>query len=84
MSNMHVFLLFLTVFAADVPQFTPVSLAHVNLSDPHIQVSGKSKGGKVYSFDLSSDAVAPWTWIDHPAGTVGHFSDDATGLPLNG
>jgi beta-mannosidase len=28
--------------------------------------------------------VAAWTWIDHPAGTIGVFVDNATGVPSNG
>lgn len=36
------------------------------------------------SFTLSAlGGVAPWTWIDHPAGTVGVFVDQQSGLPLN-
>lgn len=87
MNNMYVtLLLFIEKEVSNriSTKFTPVSLAQANLSDPQIQVSGKIKSGNVYSFDLSSDAVAPWTWIDHPAGTVGYFADDATGLPSNG
>ncbi|KAJ7438510.1 hypothetical protein B0H11DRAFT_588199 [Mycena galericulata] len=37
------------------------------------------------TFTLSArGGVAPWTWLDHPAGTVGVFVDSKTGLPSNG
>jgi beta-mannosidase len=37
------------------------------------------------TFVLSAaGGVAPWTWIDHPAGTIGYFVDNTTQLPLNG
>ncbi|KAJ7739497.1 glycoside hydrolase family 2 protein [Mycena olivaceomarginata] len=54
--------------------FTPVSLADASLVDPKIQISSTA--------DLTG--VAPWTWLDHPAGTVGVFVDKTTGLPSNG
>ncbi|KAI0370038.1 glycoside hydrolase [Pilatotrama ljubarskyi] len=61
--------------------FTPVSLASVNLVDPAINVTA----GPNLTFTLSAQGgVAPFTWLDHPAGTVGFFADNATGLPLNG
>ena len=60
-------------------QFTPVSLASATLIDPQIQVVS---GGN-YTFTLSAQGVAPWTWIDHPFGTVGVFEVEKTGLPLN-
>ncbi|KAF8971934.1 glycoside hydrolase superfamily [Flammula alnicola] len=38
-----------------------------------------------FTFTLSAKGgVAPWTWVDHPAGTVGVFMDAKTGLPSNG
>ncbi|EPQ57141.1 glycoside hydrolase [Gloeophyllum trabeum ATCC 11539] len=61
--------------------FTPASLADATLVDPKIRVTAHDN----YTFELSAQGgAAPWTWIDHPAGTVGHFVDSATGLPLNG
>jgi beta-mannosidase len=36
------------------------------------------------TFTLSAKGgVAPWTWIDHPFGTVGVFVDVETNLPSN-
>lgn len=41
--------------------------------------------GKDMSFTLSArGGVAAWTWLDHPAGTVGHFVDKKTNVPTNG
>ncbi|KAI8981306.1 glycoside hydrolase [Trametes punicea] len=61
--------------------FTPVSLASANLVDPAINVTT----GPNLTFTLSAQGgVAPFTWLDHPSGTVGFFADNATGLPLNG
>ncbi|EIN11243.1 glycoside hydrolase family 2 protein [Punctularia strigosozonata HHB-11173 SS5] len=61
--------------------FTPVSLADANLVDPLISVIR----GKDLTFTLrAAGGVAPWTWIDHPAGTVGYFIDAITHLPSNG
>ncbi|EMD33740.1 glycoside hydrolase family 2 protein [Gelatoporia subvermispora B] len=61
--------------------FTPTSLALANLSDPSIEVSA----GSDLTFTLSAKgAVAPWTWIDHPANVVGAFVDPSSGAPLNG
>ncbi|KAF7369424.1 Glycoside hydrolase family 2 protein [Mycena venus] len=61
--------------------FTPVSLADATLLDPQIQIISTED----MTFTLSAQGgVAPWTWLDHPAGTVGVFVDDATGLPSNG
>lgn len=40
---------------------------------------------KELTFTLSAGGgVAPWTWIDHPVGTVGYFVDAKTGIPSNG
>lgn len=62
-------------------QFTPVSLATANLVDPQINVTT----GANLTFTLSArGGVAPFTWLDHPAGTVGFFADNETGLPSNG
>ncbi|KII92211.1 glycoside hydrolase family 2 protein [Plicaturopsis crispa FD-325 SS-3] len=61
--------------------FTPTSLANATLVDPKINLTATSD----LSFTLSArGGVAPWTWLDHPAGTVGYFVDNATGLPSNG
>ncbi|KAJ7480334.1 glycoside hydrolase family 2 protein [Mycena galericulata] len=61
--------------------FTPVSLADVPLVDPKIRLTTHSN----LTFTLSArGGVAPWTWLDHPAGTVGVFVDSKTGLPSNG
>ncbi|KAJ7088165.1 glycoside hydrolase family 2 protein [Mycena epipterygia] len=61
--------------------FTPVSLADVPLVDPQIQMNTTDD----LIFTLSAlGGVAPWTWLDHPAGTVGVFVDNTTGLPSNG
>ncbi len=41
--------------------------------------------GDDLTFILSAQgAVAPFTWLDHPAGTVGFFQDKVTGRPTNG
>lgn len=56
-------------------------MANASLSDPIIEVTR----GDNLTFTLSArGGVAPWTWIDHPAGTVGYFVDKATRSPLNG
>ncbi|OBZ70764.1 Beta-mannosidase A [Grifola frondosa] len=61
--------------------FTPNPLSVANLVDPAIAVAS----GNNLTFTLSAKGgVAPWTWIDHPAGTVGYFADNETGAPLNG
>ncbi|KAJ7136339.1 glycoside hydrolase family 2 protein [Mycena crocata] len=61
--------------------FTPVSLAHAPLVDPEIEMSTTDD----LTFTLSAKGgVAPWTWLDHPAGTVGVFIDNSTDLPSNG
>ncbi|KAI0065605.1 glycoside hydrolase family 2 protein [Artomyces pyxidatus] len=60
--------------------FTPTSLAKATLVDPRIEVTR----GPGLNFTLSAKGgVAPWTWLDHPSGTVGFFAD-STGHPLNG
>lgn len=62
-------------------QFTPISLADVNLVDPKIALT--HTGG--LSFKLSAKSgVGAWTWLDHPAGTVGYFADTHANVPLNG
>ncbi|KDR78198.1 hypothetical protein GALMADRAFT_138324 [Galerina marginata CBS 339.88] len=63
--------------------FTPTSLANVSLVDPKIAVSVKRSNGFIFTLSAKG-GVAPWTWIDHPAGTVGVFVDTKTGLPSNG
>lgn len=36
-------------------------------------------------FTLSAQGgVAAFAWLDHPAGTVGYFQDNTTGVPSNG
>ncbi|KAJ7869021.1 glycoside hydrolase family 2 protein [Mycena leptocephala] len=61
--------------------FTPVSLADATLVEPQIHVRSTAD----LTFTLSAlRGVAPWTWLDHPAGTVGVFVDGHTGLPSNG
>ncbi|KAJ6550965.1 glycoside hydrolase family 2 protein [Mycena vulgaris] len=61
--------------------FTPASLADATLVDPKIQLTAAPD----LTFTLSAlGGVAPWTWLDHPAGTVGVFVDNTTGLPSNG
>ncbi|KAJ7750828.1 glycoside hydrolase family 2 protein [Mycena metata] len=61
--------------------FTPVSLAEASLIDPEIQITSTEN----LTFTLSAlGGVAPWTWLDHPAGTVGVFVDNTTRLPSNG
>ncbi|EIW76704.1 glycoside hydrolase family 2 protein [Coniophora puteana RWD-64-598 SS2] len=61
--------------------FTPVSLAEAALVDPQIAVTP----GDDFTFTLSAKGgVAPWTWVDHPTGTVGYFVDTTTGTASNG
>ncbi|KAH9895190.1 glycoside hydrolase family 2 protein [Cubamyces lactineus] len=61
--------------------FVPVSLANANLVDPQIKMTP----GPDMTFTLSAQGgVAPFTWLDHPSGTVGYFADSTTGKPLNG
>ncbi|KAK1231122.1 hypothetical protein PQX77_005767 [Marasmius sp. AFHP31] len=61
--------------------FTPTSLANATLKDPQIAVTRNDD----LTFVLSAKAaVAPWTWIEHPLGTVGHFVDATSGVPSNG
>ncbi|KAF8069886.1 glycoside hydrolase family 2 protein [Lyophyllum atratum] len=61
--------------------FTPTSLANARLVDPQISVTRSQD----LTFTLSAKGgVAPWTWLDHPAGTVGVFVDKKTSLPSNG
>lgn len=49
--------------------------------DPEIRVTR----GRDMSFTLSArGGVAAWTWLDHPAGTVGYFVDKQTNVPTNG
>ncbi|RPD82731.1 glycoside hydrolase [Lentinus tigrinus ALCF2SS1-7] len=61
--------------------FTPTTLAEANLVDPAIKVTP----GVDLTFTLSAQGgVAAFAWLDHPAGTVGFFQDNATGVPSNG
>ncbi|KIJ51534.1 glycoside hydrolase family 2 protein [Sphaerobolus stellatus SS14] len=61
--------------------FNPVPLKNAALVDPKIQITAKSN----MMFTLSAKGgVSAWTWLDHPAGTVGYFLDPATNKPLNG
>ncbi|KXN81560.1 putative beta-mannosidase A [Leucoagaricus sp. SymC.cos] len=61
--------------------FTPTSLANANLQDPKISLTHTSN----LTFKLSAKGgVGAWTWIDHPAGTIGIFVDAKTGVPTNG
>ncbi|KAI0047743.1 glycoside hydrolase family 2 protein [Auriscalpium vulgare] len=61
--------------------FAPQSLATAPLMDPLIQLTHQGD----LTFTLSAKGgVAPWTWIDHPGGTIGLFVDNVSGLPLNG
>ncbi|KAI5121557.1 hypothetical protein M0805_000738 [Coniferiporia weirii] len=61
--------------------FTPVSLAEVPLVDPAIHI----ERGADFTFTLSAQGgVAPFTWLDHPSGTVGIFVDASSGKPSNG
>ncbi|KAF9069747.1 glycoside hydrolase family 2 protein [Rhodocollybia butyracea] len=61
--------------------FTPTSLANVALVDPQISVTSSDN----LTFTLEArGGVAPWTWIEHPAGTVGVFVDSVTGSLENG
>ena len=58
-----------------------MSLAQVNLIDPKIEVTAEPN----FTFKLlAKGGVAPFTWLDHPLGTVGKFIDVETGKPLNG
>ena len=63
------------------PQFTPASLANATLKDPQIAVT---RNGDLTFVLSAKGAVAPWTWIEHPFGTIGHFVDASTGVPSNG
>ncbi|KAH9949047.1 glycoside hydrolase family 2 protein [Amylocystis lapponica] len=61
--------------------FTPTSLASAKLVDPEIQVGRNAD----LTFTLSAQGgVAPYTWLDHPAGTVGYFVDTTSNKPSNG
>ena len=62
-------------------QFTPTSLANVSLIDPQIDVSWIDNSTLILS---ARGGVAPWAWVDHPAGTIGYFVDAHTNVPSNG
>ncbi|KAI5889009.1 glycoside hydrolase family 2 protein [Schizophyllum commune H4-8] len=61
--------------------FTPTSLANANLVDPEVQLT--HEGDLVFKLSAKG-GVAPWTWLEHPAGSIGYFADNATGRPSNG
>ena len=62
-------------------QFTPVSLAEAQIIEPSVKLTHSGN----LTFTVSAQTgVAPWTWLDHPSGTVGYFADLTTGSPLNG
>ncbi|KAI0081837.1 glycoside hydrolase [Panus rudis PR-1116 ss-1] len=61
--------------------FTPLSLANVTLPNPRITLTHSAD----LTFQVSAKGgVAPWTWLDHPTGTVGYFVDAKTNVPTNG
>jgi len=61
--------------------FNPVSLAQANLVDPKILVTATEN----MTFTLAAlGGVGVFTWIDHPADTIGYFVDTSTGRPSNG
>ncbi|KAE9405255.1 hypothetical protein BT96DRAFT_916211 [Gymnopus androsaceus JB14] len=45
---------------------------------------GDTISNEGYVSSLSKGGVAPWTWIEHPQGTIGVFVDAATGVITNG
>ena len=64
-----------------IAQFTPAPLSEASLVDPEIAVT-HTEG---LTFEISArGGVGAWTWLDHPAGTVGYFAEPATAKPLNG
>ncbi|KAH8118990.1 glycoside hydrolase [Phellopilus nigrolimitatus] len=66
---------------SNATDFTPTSLANASLVDPAINITR----GSNFTFTLSAQkGVAPFTWLDHPSGTVGTFVDITTGKPSNG
>ncbi|KAL1712027.1 glycoside hydrolase family 2 protein [Schizophyllum commune] len=60
---------------------TPTSLAHANLVDPEVQLP--HEGDLVFTLNAKG-SVAPWTWLEYPAGSIGYFADNTTGWPSNG
>jgi beta-mannosidase len=54
--------------------YHPVPLKDAKLKDPKIEVKYDSHSNE---FVVSSEAVAPWTWLDLPDGVHGYFSDNA-------
>ncbi|KAL1750744.1 glycoside hydrolase family 2 protein [Schizophyllum commune] len=60
---------------------TPTSLAHANLVDPEVQLT--HEGDLVFTLNAKG-SVAPWTWLEYPAGSIGYFADNTTGWPSNG
>ena len=68
-------------FIPDEIQFAPTPLANASLVDPEIDVLREDD----LTFSLTArGGVAPFTWLDHPAGTVGVFVDKETRKPTNG
>ena len=62
-------------------QFTPITLAKAALMDPKIHVTAYAN----LTFTLSAKGgVGAWTWLDHPANTVGYFFDTSSSVPSNG
>ncbi|KAI0075653.1 glycoside hydrolase family 2 protein [Panus rudis PR-1116 ss-1] len=61
--------------------FTPVSLGQISLPNPQLNLTHTSD----LTFTVSAHGgVAAWTWLDHPAGTIGYFVDVQTNIPTNG
>lgn len=54
--------------------FHPVPLNVAKLVDPKIKLEYDASTG---GFAVTSKAVAPWTWLDFPAGVLGNFDDNA-------
>ncbi|KAF7800158.1 hypothetical protein EIP86_011404 [Pleurotus ostreatoroseus] len=61
--------------------FTSAPLSEASLVDPEIAVTHTE--GLIFEISARG-GVGAWTWLDHPAGTVGYFAEPATGKPLNG
>ncbi|KAL1672792.1 glycoside hydrolase family 2 protein [Schizophyllum commune] len=61
--------------------FTPTSLAHANLVDPEVQLT--HEGDLVFTLNAKG-GVAPLTWLEHLAGSIGYLADNATGRPSIG
>lgn len=62
--------------------WTPAPLRDAPLADPGIVL--KRVKGHPCTFEITATkAVAPWTWLEHPEGVIGHFVSDRTGKPSN-